>query len=59
MAKVEVAGVVRDIDVSQVAGPLVPGVYLLVHSGFALERISPERANEALSPFAFGDPDGG
>jgi hydrogenase expression/formation protein HypC len=59
MAKVEVAGVVRDIDVSQVAGPLVPGVYLLVHSGFALERISPERANEALSPFAFGEPDGG
>jgi hydrogenase expression/formation protein HypC len=42
-----------------VAGPLVPGVYLLVHSGFALERISPERATEALSPFAFGEPDGG
>lgn len=51
IAQVEVAGVVRDIDVSQLTGPLVPGVYLLVHSGFALERMSVERAKEALRPF--------
>jgi hydrogenase expression/formation protein HypC len=58
LARVEVAGVVRDIDVSQLSGPLTPGEYMLVHSGFALERISAERAGEASTSFAEGAPDG-
>jgi hydrogenase expression/formation protein HypC len=56
-ARVEVAGVVREIDVSQLTGSLAPGEYLLVHSGYALERLSAERAAEVLTPFSVGSPD--
>jgi hydrogenase expression/formation protein HypC len=54
VARVEVAGVERDIDISLLAGPFVPGEYLLVHSGIALERMSAERAAEVRSLFAGG-----
>ena len=39
---VEVAGVVRPINVSLLDGPFEPGEYVLIHSGFALERMTPE-----------------
>ena len=48
VAGVEVAGVVREVDVSLIQGPFLPDDYLLVHSGFALERISAGRAAEML-----------
>ena len=32
-------------------GPIVPGEYVLIHSGFALERMSPERAADAMAFF--------
>lgn len=51
VARVEVAGVERDIDISQLVGPLLPGEYLLIHSGFALERLSADRAAEVLTAF--------
>lgn len=54
IACVDIAGVDRDIDVSQLDGALVVGDYLLVHSGFALERISAERAAETMQMYSGG-----
>jgi len=36
-------------------GPFVAGDYILIHLGFALERISEEQAREAVQVFADGD----
>jgi hydrogenase expression/formation protein HypC len=55
LARVEVAGVVRDIDLSLLAAPLAPGDHLLVHSGFALEKMSSEQAAEGHR--LFGEPE--
>jgi hydrogenase expression/formation protein HypC len=52
VARVDVAGVLRDIDIALLDGPFVPGDYLLIHSGFALERMSPDEARSALDVFA-------
>jgi hydrogenase expression/formation protein HypC len=35
-ARVDVAGVVRDINLGMLAGTFVPGEYILIHSGVAL-----------------------
>ena len=51
LGRVEVAGVVRDINVTLLDGPILPGEYVLIHSGFALERMSPERAADAYAFF--------
>lgn len=48
---VEVAGVVRQIDLSLLNGSFVAGDYILVHSGVALERMPADRAGEAESLF--------
>ena len=48
---VEVAGVVREINLALLDGPFVPDEYVLIHSGFAIERMSPERAADALAFF--------
>jgi hydrogenase expression/formation protein HypC len=53
VGRVDVAGVVRDIDLGLLDQPVRPGEHVLVHSGIALERMSPDRAREAedlLSP---------
>jgi hydrogenase expression/formation protein HypC len=55
LAQVDVAGVVREINLALLDGPFFPGEYILIHSGFALERMSPEQAREALAVFADGD----
>jgi hydrogenase expression/formation protein HypC len=52
LAQVDVAGVVRDINVTLVDGPLAPDDYVLTHSGFALERMTPDDAEETLALFA-------
>jgi hydrogenase expression/formation protein HypC len=52
MGQVEVAGVVRRIDLSLLRGPLLPGEYVLIHSGIALERMSADRARELEGLFA-------
>jgi hydrogenase expression/formation protein HypC len=52
LAQVEVAGVLREINVGLLEGPFVPGDYLLIHSGFAVERMDPEQARDALELFA-------
>jgi hydrogenase expression/formation protein HypC len=51
LGQVEVAGVVREINLALLDGPFVPGEYILIHSGFALERMSAERAADALAFF--------
>ena len=45
---VEVAGVVRPINVALLDGTLQPGEWVLIHSGFALERMTPEEAHDAM-----------
>ena len=55
LAKVDVAGVVRDINLALLDGPFHPGEYILIHSGFALERMTPEQARDALAVFDDGD----
>ena len=51
LGRVEVAGIVRDINVSLLDGPIAPGEYVLIHSGFAIERMSAQRAVDALAFF--------
>jgi hydrogenase expression/formation protein HypC len=51
LGQVEIAGVVRQVDLSLLPVPPSPGDYLLVHSGIALEPLSPERAREAIAWF--------
>lgn len=48
---VDVAGVVRPISVALLDGPWAPGEWVLVHSGFALERMSAEEARDAVAMF--------
>jgi len=51
LGRVDVAGVVREINFSLLDGPFTPGEYILIHSGFALERMSAEQAADALAFF--------
>jgi hydrogenase expression/formation protein HypC len=55
-ARVEVAGVVREIYLGLLDGPFVPGEFILIHSGFALERMTADEARDVLAVFA-DDPD--
>jgi hydrogenase expression/formation protein HypC len=55
LAQVDVAGVVREINLALLDGPFVPGEYILIHSGFALERMTAEQAHDALTVFEDGD----
>jgi hydrogenase expression/formation protein HypC len=50
--QVEVAGIVRRIDLTLLRGPVLPGEHVLIHSGIALERMSADQAREAMSLFA-------
>lgn len=47
-AKVDVAGTRTTANVSLVAG-LVPGDYVIVHAGFAIEKIDAGKAAETVS----------
>ncbi len=58
LARVEVAGVVREINLALLDGPWAAGDYILIHSGFALERMTAEQARDALQVFADGDATG-
>ncbi|MDT4939707.1 MAG: hydrogenase expression/formation protein HypC [Pseudonocardiales bacterium] len=54
VALVDVAGVVREINLGILDGPFEPGAHILIHSGFALEHMSAEQAQEALNVFRDG-----
>jgi hydrogenase expression/formation protein HypC len=49
LVDVEVAGAVRPIHVGLLDGPWSPGDWILIHSGFALERMTEEEARDAQS----------
>lgn len=53
-ALVDVAGLVREINLGILAGPYVVGNHILIHSGFALEHMSAEQAEDALGVFRDG-----
>jgi len=59
LARVDVAGVLRDIDVAALTGSLRRGDYILVHSGFALERMSATEARDAMAAFGISPVDRG
>jgi hydrogenase expression/formation protein HypC len=46
-AKVESGRLLRDINI-QMISELKKGDYVLVHAGFAIEKVDPERAKETL-----------
>ena len=49
LALVEVAGVRRKINIGLLdEGPLEPGSWVLIHMGFALERVDPAGAERAM-----------
>jgi hydrogenase expression/formation protein HypC len=54
LALVDVAGVIREINLGILDEPLEPGDHILIHSGFALERMSAEQAEDALNVFRDG-----
>ncbi len=47
-AEVETGGLVRTVNVQMVGG-LKKGDYLIIHAGFAIEKVDPRRAKETLS----------
>ena len=47
LVDVDVAGAVRPIHVGLLDGPWHPGDWILIHSGFALERMTEEEARDA------------
>ncbi len=49
LVDVDVAGVVRPINVGLLDGEWAPGDWMLIHSGFALERMTPDEAGDALA----------
>jgi hydrogenase expression/formation protein HypC len=51
LARVDVTGVVRDINLALLDGPFLPGDYILIHTGFALERMTADEAAAALAVF--------
>jgi hydrogenase expression/formation protein HypC len=53
VARVDVAGVVREIDLALLDGSFASGDVILTHSGFALERMTVEDARDAMA--VFGD----
>lgn len=47
MAKVSIGGAITDASVQLIEDPKV-GDFVLLHTGFAIERISPEEAEENM-----------
>lgn len=48
MATIDVSGVRRDVSLLLLPEEVVVGDYVLVHAGFAIHKIDPEAAEEAL-----------
>jgi hydrogenase expression/formation protein HypC len=48
LAKVDVAGVRRNVDVGLLDGAVAPGDWVLIHVGFAMARIDEGEARRAL-----------
>ncbi|MBS3787970.1 HypC/HybG/HupF family hydrogenase formation chaperone [Candidatus Bipolaricaulota bacterium] len=50
-ATVDVGGVEQEVRLDTLSEDVVEGDYLLVHTGFAIQKLSPEEAQETLSLF--------
>ena len=48
MATIDVSGVRRDVSLLLLSEEAAVGDYVLVHAGFAIQRIDPEAAEEAM-----------
>lgn len=48
MATIDLSGVRRDVSLLLLPEEAAVGDYVLVHAGFAIQRIDPEAAEEAL-----------
>ena len=48
MATIDLSGVRRDVSLLLLSEEAAVGDYVLVHAGFAIQRIDPEAAEEAL-----------
>ena len=48
MATIDVSGVRRDVSLLLLPEEAAVGDYVLVHAGFAIQKIDPEAAEEAL-----------
>ena len=51
LATVEVGGVEQEVRLDTLSEEVTEGDYLLVHTGFAIQKLSPEEAEETLSLF--------
>lgn len=51
LARVDVQGVERDVNVALLDG-LAPGDWVLIHLGFAMERLTEQQAHESLTLLA-------
>lgn len=51
MARIDLDGVRKDVSLSLVEGVAV-GDYVIVHVGFALQKLDPDEAAETLAMFA-------
>ncbi len=49
LAKVDLGGVRRDVSIALLEGECVPGEWVVVHVGFALDRIDEEQARETIA----------
>ena len=58
LVDVDVAGVVRPINVGLLDGPWRPGEWILIHSGFALERMTADEAADSVAAFGGDPPEG-
>lgn len=46
-AEVESGRLLRKVDIQMLSG-LKPGDYVIIHAGFAIERLDPKKARETL-----------
>jgi len=51
LATVDVGGVEQEVRLDTLTENVDPGDYLLVHTGFAIQKLSQEEANETLEIF--------
>lgn len=51
LAKVDLGGIVKEVSLALVEG-VVPGDYVIVHVGYALQRLDPTEAQKTLALFA-------
>jgi hydrogenase expression/formation protein HypC len=49
IATIEVSGARKDVSIVLLPEPVKTGDYVLVHAGFAIQKIDQEAAQEALS----------